>query len=47
VKISEIVSSARLSALLGNFDFPVRCVGGPPSLSAVAVSTEAGEIVLR
>ena len=36
-----------LRTWLGNFDFPVRCVGGPPSLSAVAVSTEAGEIVLR
>lgn len=37
-----------LRAWLGDhFDFPLRFIDGPARLSAAAVSTEAGEIVLR
>jgi hypothetical protein len=36
-----------LRAWLGDHDLPVRIIEGPPSLSAVAISTAAGELVLR
>jgi hypothetical protein len=32
---------------LGDFDFELRIVDGAPGLSAVAISTDAGEVVLR
>ena len=36
-----------LRAWLGDHDLPVRIAEGPPSLSAVAISMAAGELVLR
>jgi hypothetical protein len=44
----EIAAEERsLCAWLGDHDLPVRITDGPPSLSAVAISTAAGEVVLR
>ena len=36
-----------LRSWLGDFDFELRFVDGAPGLSAVAIATEAHEIVLR
>lgn len=36
-----------LRAWLGDHDLPVRIIEGPPSLSAIAISTAGGELVLR
>jgi hypothetical protein len=44
----EVAADERsLRAWLGDYDLPVRIAEGPPSLSAVAISTSAGELVLR
>jgi hypothetical protein len=36
-----------LRTWLGDHDLPLRITEGPPSLSAVAISTAAGEVVVR
>ena len=36
-----------LRSWLGDFDFELRIIHGAPKLSAVAISTDAGELVLR
>jgi hypothetical protein len=41
------VDMERLHAWLGDHDLPVRITEGPPALSAVAISTASGELVLR
>jgi hypothetical protein len=44
----EIAAEAHpLHAWLGDHDLPVRITEGPPSLSAVAITTGEGELVLR
>ena len=45
--IEIAIDEQSLRAWLGDHDLPVRVTEGPSSLSAVAISTTAGELVLR
>jgi hypothetical protein len=45
--IEIVATEESLRAWLGDNDLPLRITDGPPSLSAIAITTAAGEIVVR
>ena len=45
--IEVAAENEALHAWLGNYDLPLRITEAPPTLNAVAISTPAGELVLR